>query len=434
MANPFDSSTTVNAAIKLRRDTDAVRTQLLIEEGELICTTDTNKVYIGDGVTTGGILIGNKVYFTDNFLNIDPVQYDIVYRTDLTKFLILTGANKNTLGHYFTLNTSSGSGGTTYTLPAATRYDLGGLIVSDGLLVDSSGNVSVGIDNSTIKMSNNILYVDPTYIQNNIAITNATSSVKGVVIPKAGLSINPDAELNIALDNATLKVNGSNNIYVDDTELPLLKVSNGISEVSTELLTISEGLSVDSTGITRLKIATPSALGGIKLGTGLSGNSTGTVDLLSATSSQLGGIKLGNALSADAGGTVNVAVDNTNISINSDGQLTHTKSTLMPFALALFDGRWVNGSFIPSTNVLSANNINPLSCFKQQTGVYTIYYRNSSLSPYPIFNGSVTLSSVGSLMAINPLSADYHSVTFNVVQHNGSPNSVDNQMIAVQIW
>jgi hypothetical protein len=45
-------------AIKLRRGTNASRFSVVFEQGEIVYTTDTKKVYIGDGVTAGGFLVG----------------------------------------------------------------------------------------------------------------------------------------------------------------------------------------------------------------------------------------------------------------------------------------------------------------------------------------------------------------------------------------
>jgi len=42
-------------ALRLRRGTDAERIQLTFEEGELVYTTDTKQVFVGDGSTQGGV-------------------------------------------------------------------------------------------------------------------------------------------------------------------------------------------------------------------------------------------------------------------------------------------------------------------------------------------------------------------------------------------
>ena len=51
-----------NTLLKLliRRGTDGDRKQITLTEGELGYTTDTKRVFIGDGSTPGGVLVGNK--------------------------------------------------------------------------------------------------------------------------------------------------------------------------------------------------------------------------------------------------------------------------------------------------------------------------------------------------------------------------------------
>jgi hypothetical protein len=45
-------------AIKIRRGTDAQRLTVVLEQGEVAYTTDTKKLYVGDGTTLGGVLSG----------------------------------------------------------------------------------------------------------------------------------------------------------------------------------------------------------------------------------------------------------------------------------------------------------------------------------------------------------------------------------------
>ena len=47
-------------AIRIRRGTDAERQTVVFELAEIAFATDTEKFYIGDGVTTGGILIDDQ--------------------------------------------------------------------------------------------------------------------------------------------------------------------------------------------------------------------------------------------------------------------------------------------------------------------------------------------------------------------------------------
>ena len=47
-------------ALKLRRGTEANRTSITPAEGEIIYVTDTKKLYVGDGITPGGVLQGGS--------------------------------------------------------------------------------------------------------------------------------------------------------------------------------------------------------------------------------------------------------------------------------------------------------------------------------------------------------------------------------------
>ena len=48
-------------ALQIRRGTDSQRQGITPAEGELIYTTDTDKLYIGDGSTAGGIEVSGGV-------------------------------------------------------------------------------------------------------------------------------------------------------------------------------------------------------------------------------------------------------------------------------------------------------------------------------------------------------------------------------------
>jgi len=50
--------------LKVRRGTDAQRQQLIFDQGELIYTTNTNRMFVGSGATLGGVVVGGKVHAT----------------------------------------------------------------------------------------------------------------------------------------------------------------------------------------------------------------------------------------------------------------------------------------------------------------------------------------------------------------------------------
>jgi hypothetical protein len=79
--------------IKVRRGTDLQRKQIVFEEGELIYTTDTKRVFVGDGITIGGIRVSNKNYITTVASIPNNGQYgDIIY-VYTTKKTYIIGTN-----------------------------------------------------------------------------------------------------------------------------------------------------------------------------------------------------------------------------------------------------------------------------------------------------------------------------------------------------
>ena len=64
--------------LRIRRGTNQDRTGFTPLEGELIYTTDTKRVYVGDGVTEGGVQITSNVVFNNLETDLDLNNFDIV--------------------------------------------------------------------------------------------------------------------------------------------------------------------------------------------------------------------------------------------------------------------------------------------------------------------------------------------------------------------
>ena len=59
-------------ALRLRRGTDAERLAITPVAGELVYTTDTKRVYVGDGSTVGGLPIdANAIQSIDSLQDVD---------------------------------------------------------------------------------------------------------------------------------------------------------------------------------------------------------------------------------------------------------------------------------------------------------------------------------------------------------------------------
>ena len=48
--------------LKIRRGTEAQRTSVILEQGELGYTTDNKRIWVGDGFTIGGVNVGNVAH------------------------------------------------------------------------------------------------------------------------------------------------------------------------------------------------------------------------------------------------------------------------------------------------------------------------------------------------------------------------------------
>ena len=101
MANdPFDTSDIVNAKIQVRRGVNDDRVTKTFEEGELIYSTDSRRLYIGgttNGVTKiiGGSVVGNVLHYTTNIATVHYIErYDLLFNPKTTTLYTLTGSGQ----------------------------------------------------------------------------------------------------------------------------------------------------------------------------------------------------------------------------------------------------------------------------------------------------------------------------------------------------
>lgn len=434
----FSLADIVNAVINVRRGTNDEREQVLFGAGELVYTTDKKRAYIGDGLsgvgTYGGNLIGNKVWYSADFVSLGSIEkYDLVYRSDLATFYVLTGDNKNLINNYIPVGGQAlVTAAQNYTLNPATSTVLGGVIPRDGLEVNTSGNLAVKVDNSTIKILNNTLFVNVTGLGSTVPI--ATNTVAGIVSPTSGLLVDTSGNVAVNIDNSTIKLSSDGLMYVDQRNLSAWRVSTGSSYVSSGLITVGNGLSADVNGFLFLAPATDSVKGGIILGNGLSGNGVGNATLYPTSSTQFGGIKLGQGLSSNESGLVDVLVDYDTITfVGGVMKAAYNRAALAKIWLT-FDGSGANGNI--SNQISGAFPTNAVSVIKNSTGVYTLSWPMSlsaSNSDYCV-NATATIPTLGTLMSISLSSQNLTSCILNCVHHSGSPASADSNRINVSIF
>ena len=144
-----------NTLLKLlvRRGTNYDRQQITLETGELGYTTDTKRLYIGDGVTVGGVLAGNKwAGSAANLTTLAPVATgDYGYDTDNREFKICTKGSGSVAADWVTVATYISAFNPTITIDGNNRISVGTLsagnfsndAIGDSLTLDASQAIAL---------------------------------------------------------------------------------------------------------------------------------------------------------------------------------------------------------------------------------------------------------------------------------------------------
>jgi len=160
--------------IKVRRGTDSDRTRVILDEGELGFTTDTQRLYVGDGNTLGGVSVANK--FQGRGLRgsygsavVGDTAYDVLQNNlfALTAAPASLSANWTNLGPLVDNTTLEYN--TTCKLGiidhAITRQQFNAAdIVYTGLSATGDSQITLDLDQNTLKFNANKVYVDTTVI------------------------------------------------------------------------------------------------------------------------------------------------------------------------------------------------------------------------------------------------------------------------------
>jgi len=144
-----------NTLLKLlvRRGTNFDRQQIVLETGELGYTTDTKRLYVGDGVVKGGVVTGNKWAGSAAILtNLAPaVSGDYAYDTDNRCFKVLTKGTGSAANDWTTVSNLISAKDTTIVIDTQNRITVGKLSAGDidynalgsSLTLDPSNKVSL---------------------------------------------------------------------------------------------------------------------------------------------------------------------------------------------------------------------------------------------------------------------------------------------------
>jgi len=149
-----------NTLLKLlvRRGTDYDRQQITLDSGELGYTTDTKRLWIGDGTTVGGTLVGNKYKGkAANLTTLAPVEIgDFAYDTDNYAFYICQSGVGNLQEDWCEVATNNAAGNETITVDLTAGVAVG--TISAGNVAEDLLGTGLTLDNTNrITLSSSIV-------------------------------------------------------------------------------------------------------------------------------------------------------------------------------------------------------------------------------------------------------------------------------------
>ena len=191
--------------LKIRRGTDAQRQSVVLEQGELGYTIDTQRVFAGNGVTLGGTVVGNVVHpplqvTNGRLLQTNAVKGDLVYENSVLWQLsgnsyanTADWANISPKGDE-TYITSNGSNQLTIKNSSITPNKLASTIVFNqgGINTNASG-LSANVDGTYLGIISNKISLKPNSVDQtaikSTALGKGLQGGNGTVLSFFGSSI-----------------------------------------------------------------------------------------------------------------------------------------------------------------------------------------------------------------------------------------------------
>lgn len=221
-------------SFRLRRGTDSERQSVVFAEGELVYTTDTKELYVGDGSALGGIKITGSV-------EVSPIA--LTRNLDLNSFDI-TGSGDIDISGMITANSFFGNGAGLTHLPAldvnnGATYQISIMGADSSIIVNSDtselqGDLTGSVKGDVLKGNDQILVDHITgtfygkFVGDGKDITNAV--IDG-----------SDYNINIVGSDSTIIVDAVNNLITGEINSPAI-TTHEFSNVSTQRVALSNFL------------------------------------------------------------------------------------------------------------------------------------------------------------------------------------------------
>ena len=199
--------------LKIRRGTEAQRTSVILEQGELGYTTDNKRLWVGDGFTSGGNITGNIVHpplsISSRTDLATAATGDLVYENN---FLYqLSGTDYSLLSSWGFIGSVPDTNTIDYNASnklhvidnaiSARNLNPDSVYSAGAIGLNATEGLSANVDNSTIRINSNKLSV-LTIDENHIA----SSSFGNGIVGGGGTVISVDATSTFSFPSGELEI------------------------------------------------------------------------------------------------------------------------------------------------------------------------------------------------------------------------------------
>lgn len=248
--------------LKIRRGSEAERRQIVLEQAELGYTTDTRRLFIGNGSLSGGEVVGSKVHSilatsdARQFVS-DAYQGDLVYENN---FLYqLTGTDYSKLTSWGFVGSRVDDSSIEYDVSRQVSVKDSGistamiqnsavtldklntniLYSSGGLGFNRTQGISANIDNNIFRVTNsNVITIKDGGITSSAMATDSVtqSAINSTALSK-GLAGGSGAALSARVDGTTIDFNSNSEISVGTIDATNINLGTGMEAGPGDTLT-----------------------------------------------------------------------------------------------------------------------------------------------------------------------------------------------------
>jgi hypothetical protein len=248
--------------LKVRRGSDAQRRLIVLEQGELGYTTDTRRLFVGNGSLSGGEVVGTKVHnilSTSDTRNLvsEAYQNDLVYEnnflyqltgTDYSKLsawgFVGARVDNDSIEYDGSRRVSIKDGGVSTAMLQSSAVTINKLnsnilYISGGLGFNTTNGISTNIDTNIFEItSSNIITIkDGGVTATEIASGAVTESKINSSALDKGLTGGSGSALSALVDGTTIQFNTNDEISVGTIDATNINLGTGMSIGPNDTLT-----------------------------------------------------------------------------------------------------------------------------------------------------------------------------------------------------